>query len=188
MNEYSLYKHEQYVKDHFIISNTEIIFLLGNLSDIKFVIQIFLEYDINILFHCAAYKHVSLLQKNLLTGIKNNLLSSFNIAKIASENNIEKCVLISSDKAVNPINIMGMTKKLSEKIFFYYSNKESKTKFTGVRFGNVFASSGSVIPLFINQIKNNREVNITHKDVSRYFMSTKEAAQLVILSSIMRGY
>ena len=140
------------------------------------------------------YKHVPLIENNKLSGIENNVLSSLSICKIAEEFNIDKAILISSDKAVRPTNVMGATKRLSELLWQTYakrskndknSNNINNTIFAMVRFGNVLDSSGSVVPLFKKQIQNGGPVTVTHKDVIRYFMTIPEAAELVIQASVI---
>lgn len=141
--------------------------------------KIFEKYMPNIVFHAAAYKHVPLMQKNPTEAIKNNVFGTLNIANLSDEFGVEKFILISSDKAVNPVNIMGATKRISE-IIIQMLNKKSKTEFVSVRFGNVLGSNGSVIPLFKKEIEEGGPITITHKDITRYFMTIQEATALVI--------
>lgn len=159
-------------------------FILGSTLNKKQFEELLSDYKINIVFHAAAYKHVPLVENNPIQGLLNNVISTKIICESCASENIEKVVLISSDKAVRPTNVMGASKRLSELIFQAFQ-KESKlnnkkTIFSTVRFGNVIGSSGSVIPLFEKQIKNGGPVTVTHREVTRYFMTIPEAASLVI--------
>ncbi len=170
-------------------NNIEVIPILCDLCDFNFLKEIFKIHKIDLIFHSAAYKHVPLVELNPIAGIKNNIFSSKNICKVALENKIKKIILISSDKAVRPSNIMGATKRISELIFQSYANESSELNlnicFSMVRFGNVLNSSGSVVPLFKKQIDKGGPITITHPDIVRYFMSIPEAVKLVLMSSIM---
>ncbi|GAB6168151.1 nucleoside-diphosphate sugar epimerase/dehydratase [Clostridium carnis] len=153
--------------------------LIGSIRDIKRLEQIFSKYKVQVVFHAAAHKHVPLMEDSPKEAIKNNVFGTLNLAKTAAKFKAEKLVLISTDKAVNPTNIMGATKRLCEMIIQSY-NTISETEFVAVRFGNVLGSNGSVIPLFKKQIQNGGPVTVTHKNITRYFMLIPEAAQLVL--------
>ena len=156
---------------------------LGNCCDEIFMNKVLSENNIQLIFHSAAYKHVSLVEENPIQGLFNNIISSYILCKLSSELKVQKVILISTDKAVRPSSIMGASKRVSELLFQAYDAFYKDTCFSMVRFGNVLNSSGSVIPLFRKQIKLREDLTITHPDVIRYFMTIKEAAQLVIQSS-----
>ncbi|MCR6513722.1 polysaccharide biosynthesis protein [Clostridium sp. LY3-2] len=153
--------------------------IIASVRDKKRIRKIFKEYSPDVVFHAAAHKHVPLMEDNSEEAIKNNVVGTLNVCEVCDEFNVDKFVLISTDKAVNPTNIMGATKRLCEMIV-QAMNKKSKTDYVAVRFGNVLVSNGSVIPLFKNQIKNGGPVTLTHKEIIRYFMLIPEAAQLVL--------
>jgi FlaA1/EpsC-like NDP-sugar epimerase len=153
--------------------------LIGSIRDKKRLEEIFKRYNIDVVFHAAAHKHVPLMEDSPKEAIKNNVFGTFNLVKTAHECNVDRFVLISTDKAVNPTNIMGATKRLCEMIIQSY-NPISETEFVAVRFGNVLGSNGSVIPLFKKQIQAGGPVTVTHKNITRYFMLIPEAAQLVL--------
>ncbi|ENZ03161.1 hypothetical protein HMPREF1092_00347 [Clostridium thermobutyricum] len=153
--------------------------IIASVRDKDRLNKIFAEENINVVFHTAAHKHVPLMENNSEEAIKNNVMGTLNVAECANEYNVERFVLISTDKAVNPTNIMGATKRLCEMII-QGIDKKSKTEFVAVRFGNVLGSNGSVIPLFKKQISEGGPVTLTHKEITRYFMLIPEAAQLVL--------
>jgi len=158
-------------------------FVLGNCCDQKFMDKLIIENKVELIFHSSAYKHVNLVEKNPIQGLLNNILSSYVLCHLATLHKIRKVILISTDKAVRPTNIMGASKRVSELLFQAYNSHFENTHFSIVRFGNVLNSSGSVIPLFRDQIKNGKPLTITHPKVIRYFMTIEEAAQLVLQSS-----
>ncbi|MHB8155152.1 MAG: polysaccharide biosynthesis protein [Candidatus Omnitrophota bacterium] len=153
--------------------------IIGDINDIGLLKKVFSEHKPQVVFHAAAYKHVPLMEDNPIAAVKNNVLGSRNLIYAAHHYNVERFVLISTDKAVNPINIMGLSKRLAE-MFLQAKAKRSNTKFMAVRFGNVLGSDGSVVPLFKKQIEAGGPITITHPDTTRYFMSIKEAVLLVL--------
>ncbi len=183
LNEYSLFNAERYLKEKF--DNIQIFPILGNITNFDHINIICEEYKIDTIFHAAAYKHVPLLQKNIVEGVYNNIIGTLNCINVCIKNNIGALVLVSTDKAVRPKNIMGASKRFSEMLMqsINLEDIENSTKFVSVRFGNVLGSSGSVVPTFREQIKKGGPLTITHPDIVRYFMTQKEAAQLVIQAS-----
>ena len=187
LSEIALYKIDKELKAN-IKNSTKIKGYLGDSCDKNLLRYIFKKNEINIIFHAAAYKHVPIVEMNPLIGLKNNVFSTKAICEISKEFNPSKVILISTDKAVRPTNIMGASKRLAELIVQVYameneekiSNNSSTTKFSMVRFGNVLNSSGSVVPIFKEQISNGGPITITHPEIIRYFMTIEEAAQLVI--------
>lgn len=153
--------------------------IIASVRDINRMKQIFDIYHPNVVFHAAAHKHVPLMEDSPMEAVKNNVFGTFNVANMASQYGADKFVLISTDKAVNPTNIMGATKRIAERIIKAF-DKESNTEFVAVRFGNVLGSNGSVIPLFKKQIKEGGPVTVTDKEMIRYFMTIPEAVRLVL--------
>ena len=153
---------------------------IASVRDLAKLDMLFNKYKPEILFHAAAHKHVPLMENNPEEAIKNNIFGTKNVAECCLKYKLESVVLISTDKAVNPTNVMGATKRVCEMIFQKYSKKDSNTKFMAVRFGNVLGSNGSVIPIFSKLIEEGKNLTLTHKDIIRYFMTIPEAAQLVI--------
>ncbi len=176
-NENNLYFLTLELKANF--KNLNIKSIIGDINDIGQLKKVFSGYKPQVVFHAAAYKHVPLMEENPIAAVKNNALGSRNLIYAAHHYKVERFVLISTDKAVNPINIMGLSKRLAE-IFLQAKAKRSMTKFMAVRFGNVLGSDGSVVPLFKKQIETGGPLTITHPDTTRYFMSIREAALLVL--------
>jgi|KBSSwiStaDraftv2_1062776.scaffolds.fasta_scaffold13824_3 FlaA1/EpsC-like NDP-sugar epimerase len=163
----------------------EVVPLLGNAHHRQRVREVLSAYGVQTIYHAAAYKHVPIVEHNVVEGIHNNVMSTWYTAEAAMETGVETFVLISTDKAVNPANVMGATKRLAELVLQGLQERSSGTRFCMVRFGNVLASSGSVVPLFQEQIRRGGPVTVTHPDVIRYFMTIPEAAQLVIQAGSM---
>ena len=165
-------------------SNIKIITKLIDLSDKNLLDDLFSVYNIDMVYHAAAYKHVNMLENNILSGVKNNIIGLYYLLNVCEKNNIKNFILISTDKAVKPTTIMGMTKKFCELMVFNFGSKRDCI-YSAVRFGNVFDSSGSVVPIFKKQILEQNYITVTDKDVTRYFMSIDEAVHLVIRASLM---
>jgi FlaA1/EpsC-like NDP-sugar epimerase len=163
----------------------DIVALLGSVCDLGRVYDVMRSFGIQTVFHAAAYKHVPIVEQNLLQGVKNNGLGTWHPVQAAVAAKAESFILISTDKAVNPTSVMGATKRLSELILQAIDQRSTDTCFSMVRFGNVLGSSGSVVPLFKDQIQGGGPVTVTHRDIIRYFMTIPEAAQLVIQAGAM---
>jgi FlaA1/EpsC-like NDP-sugar epimerase len=184
-NEFALYKiHEELMSFNY---KSKIIPLLVDAKNQKKIETIFETFKVDTVYHAAAYKHVPLVEENICEALKNNVFSTLAIAKASVNKKISSMVLVSSDKAVRPTNIMGASKRLSELCVQAICNSKKNicTNFSIVRFGNVLESSGSVIPKFKEQIKTGGPITLTHKDVTRYFMTVTEASQLVIQAGAM---
>ena len=185
LSEFNLFKIYEQIKSP--KNDIKIIPILGNVQDEKKMNEIIFTFKVDTIYHAAAYKHVPIVEENICESVKNNVFSTLSLLIAAKNNEVSNFVFISSDKAVRPTNIMGATKRLSElcvKAIFNSDNK-IKTKMSIVRFGNVLESSGSVIPKFKKQINNGGPITLTHPDVTRYFMTVREAAQLVIQAGAM---
>ncbi|MEP2101066.1 MAG: nucleoside-diphosphate sugar epimerase/dehydratase [Parasphingorhabdus sp.] len=182
LSEFSLYAIEKelrkYSQDN-DLQNTELIPVLGSVADADRLEEVFAFWQPDTVFHAAAYKHVPLVEANPVEGIRNNILGTYEVAKAAHVAKVSDFILISTDKAVRPTNVMGATKRGAEQIVQAFA-ETSETRFSMVRFGNVLGSSGSVVPLFRQQIEMGGPITLTHRDVTRYFMTIPEAAQLVI--------
>jgi FlaA1/EpsC-like NDP-sugar epimerase len=187
MSELALYNIERELEEvaaHDRLS-VEIVPLLGNAHHRHRVREVLAAFAVQTVYHAAAYKHVPIVEYNVVEGIHNNVISTWYTAEAALETGVETFVLVSTDKAVNPANVMGATKRLAELVLQALQERTTQTRFCMVRFGNVLASSGSVVPLFQNQIRRGGPVTVTHPDVIRYFMTIPEAAQLVVQAGAM---
>lgn len=162
-----------------------LITLIASVRDYDKMDSIFEQYKPHVVFHAAAHKHVPLMETSPAEAVKNNIFGTWNMVNIAEKYGVEKFVMISTDKAVNPTNVMGATKRCCEMIVQYMSQKGSKTEFVTTRFGNVLGSNGSVIPLFRRQIEAGKPVTVTHPDIIRYFMTIPEAVSLVLQAGAM---
>ena len=180
--ENNAYDIQQEIKRHFPEIDLKV--LIASVRDEHKMDKIFEQYKPEIVFHAAAHKHVPLMEDSPCEAIKNNVFGTQNVVNLSDKYNVKKFVLISTDKAVNPTNIMGATKRCCEMIV-QTKNKTSKTEFVAVRFGNVLGSNGSVVPLFKKQIEEGGPVTVTHEDVTRFFMTIPEAVSLVLQASAM---
>lgn len=181
-SEFALYAIHRNLTD---VTNIEVVPLLGSVTDEFRVAEIMQAWVPDIVFHAAAYKHVPLVEHNPLEGLRNNVLGTLRVAELSVRLGIKDFVLVSTDKAVRPTNTMGATKRLAELILQGLAAEDTGTRFSMVRFGNVLGSSGSVVPLFREQIRQGGPITITHRDITRYFMTIPEAAQLVVQASAM---
>ncbi|MCU6434604.1 polysaccharide biosynthesis protein [Undibacterium sp. Jales W-56] len=187
MSEYALYaiEHELSSLCAAMNSRCEILPFLGSIHDSAKLDKIFQTYRIDTVYHAAAYKHVPLVEHNPIEGIRNNVFGTLRLAEAAIKAEVKNFVLISTDKAVRPTNVMGATKRLAELILQACARKQTSTQFCMVRFGNVLGSSGSVVPLFRRQIMQGGPITLTHPEITRYFMTIPEAAQLVLQAGAM---
>ncbi|GFZ79997.1 UDP-N-acetylglucosamine 4,6-dehydratase [Compostibacillus humi] len=177
--ENSIYQIHMELKEKYHDTDIEIIPVIGDIQDRTRIFEIIEEHRPEIIYHAAAHKHVPMMEFNPHEAVKNNIIGTKNVADAANAFGVDAFVLVSTDKAVNPTNVMGATKRIAEMIIQDLS-KQSKTKFVAVRFGNVLGSRGSVIPLFKKQIAKGGPVTVTHPDMTRYFMTIPEASRLVI--------
>ena len=164
--------------------NLNLTTIIGSVRDYDRLERVFKDYKFDTVFHAAAHKHVPLMEVSPNEAVKNNCLGTLNVAKLADKYKVKKMVLISTDKAVRPTNIMGATKRICEMIIQTYDKLSKNTDYVAVRFGNVLGSNGSVIPLFLKQIENGGPVTVTHKDITRFFMTIPEAVSLVLQASV----
>ncbi len=183
LTELFLYELEMMLKEQF--PDVRIQAVIGDVRNVKRLAHVFDMYRPEVVFHAAAYKHVPIMEENPIEAIRTNVLGTYNVATLATKFRVDRFVLVSTDKAINPTNIMGASKRIAELICM--SMNEATTKFTIVRFGNVLGSSGSVIPLFKKQIERGGPVTVTHPEMRRYFMSISEATQLVIQAGALGG-
>ncbi len=182
MSEFALYAIDAELADNAKRNDisAKIVPVLGSVQHAKRLQAVIEQFDVQTVYHAAAYKHVPLVEDNIVEGIRNNVFGTLAIATIAQDSGVENFILISTDKAVRPTNVMGATKRIAELICQALSEKGGATTYSMVRFGNVLGSSGSVIPRFQSQIDNGGPVTVTHRDINRYFMTISEASQLVI--------
>ncbi|NKI67895.1 polysaccharide biosynthesis protein [Collimonas pratensis] len=191
MSEYGLYAIEQELNElqRSLGLNIELLPFLGSVLETEKCARIMRTFSVETVYHAAAYKHVPLVEHNPIEGIRNNVFGTLSVAKAAMASGVKSFVLISTDKAVRPTNVMGSTKRLAELILQAFSRIQakntSKTRFCMVRFGNVLGSSGSVVPLFRKQIMAGGPITLTHPEITRYFMTIPEAAQLVLQAGAM---
>ena len=187
LNEYSLYAIEQELqqlnKQHQL--NVPIISILGSVQKQNRLETVFRTFKVQTVYHAAAYKHVPIVEHNVVEGVRNNVFGTWYCAEAAIAAGVERFVLISTDKAVRPTNVMGASKRMAELVLQALAKRQTDTLFCMVRFGNVLGSSGSVVPLFRKQIKNGGPITVTHPDIIRYFMTIPEASQLVIQAGAM---
>lgn len=187
LSEYALYRIERDLRDLLdsMDQPPKLVTLLGSVTQVEWLGRIMRDYSVQTVYHAAAYKHVPLVEQNVFEGIRNNIGGTVAAAEAAIDAGVETFVFISTDKAVRPSNIMGATKRFAELVLQGLSQRSSSVRFCIVRFGNVLGSSGSVVPLFREQIRRGGPVTVTHPDVTRYFMTIPEAAQLVIQAGAM---
>jgi FlaA1/EpsC-like NDP-sugar epimerase len=184
-SEFALYSVQQELEEKNASSESELVPLLASVQDPDRMREIMSTWRPDTVYHAAAYKHVPLVEHNPAAGIKNNVLGTLHTAQAAVESGVSDFVLISTDKAVRPTNVMGASKRLAEMTLQALAPISTVTKFCMVRFGNVLGSSGSVVPKFRQQIRDGGPITLTHPDVTRYFMTIPEAAQLVIQAGAM---
>ncbi len=187
VSEYSLYRIEQDInllKEKAGLS-VPCLPILASVQDGERLETLMRMFNVDTIYHAAAYKHVPLVEQNMAEGIRNNVFGTLSMAKAAVSAKVGRVVLISTDKAVRPTNVMGATKRLAELVCQALANEQSDTRFSMVRFGNVLGSSGSVVPLFRKQIERGGPITVTHPEITRYFMTIPEAAQLVIQAGAM---
>lgn len=198
-SEYNLYKITRELQEEIKKEQLEIAFtpLLGSIQDRERLYNVMTKFKVDTIYHAAAYKHVPIVENNITQGVLNNVFGTYYTAEAAIRARVKNFVLISTDKAVRPTNVMGATKRLAEMVLQSFSKEKAitflgdedptpnRTRITMVRFGNVLGSSGSVIPLFRKQIQEGNNVTVTHPDITRYFMTIPEAAELVIQAGSM---
>ena len=187
VSEFNLYKIERellaWLHDNQL--STPVYPLLGNVTDRQRISSIIQHFSIDTIYHAAAYKHVPLVEHNVIEGVTNNVIGTQVLAEEAAKAEVKHFILISTDKAVRPTNVMGATKRFAEMILQSLAKEHKSTVFSMVRFGNVLGSSGSVVPLFRKQIREGGPITVTQKDITRFFMTIPEAAGLVIQAGSM---
>ena len=188
ISEFAVYKLFEELKNYSCTHEFDLIPVIGSVQDRAFIKNLFDSFKFDTIYHAAAYKHVPLMEQNTMQCINNNVFGSLNVAELSVASKVKNFILVSTDKAVNPTNFMGASKRIAEIICQTLSRQQKGTCFSIVRFGNVLASSGSVVPLFKRQIESGGPITLTHLDVTRFFMTIPEAAQLVIQAgSIAKG-
>ena len=189
LSEYNLFNIERECQAIKVANKlkTQIVPILGDIRDLKNLATVFKKFNINHVYHAAAYKHVPLVEdeNNIIKACENNVIGTYNLASISAKFQVQSFVMISTDKAVRPTNVMGASKRMAEMIIQSLNTDSAKTRFSMVRFGNVINSSGSVIPLFLDQITKGGPVTVTHRNVTRYFMTIPEASNLVLQAADM---
>lgn len=187
LSEYALYQIEQELSAVPAQNGakTEVIPILGSVVHQQRIAQVIRAFGVQTIYHAAAYKHVPLVERNFIEGVRNNVFGTWRTAEAARDAGVETFVLVSTDKAVRPTNVMGATKRFAELILQAFAREGGPTRYCMVRFGNVLGSSGSVVPLFRKQIQNGGPVTVTHPDITRYFMTIPEAATLVLQAGAM---
>ena len=180
MSEFNLFQIEREIRSYNADASIEIVAVLGNIRDAPLLARVFGDNKVDVVFHAAAYKHVPLVEANVEQGLRNNVFGTQALVEAAEAGGVKLFVLISTDKAVRPTSVMGQTKRIAEMLLQSQAGQSSRTVYTMVRFGNVLGSSGSVVPLFMEQIQRGGPLTVTHPDVTRFFMTITEAAQLVI--------
>ena len=180
ISEFSIYKLFKELKTFSCVYDLDIIPVIGSVQDRLFIKNLFHRFKIDTIYHAAAYKHVPLMEQNVMQCINNNVFGTLNVAELSVGAKVKNFILVSTDKAVNPTNFMGASKRIAEIICLTMSKQQKDTCFTIVRFGNVLGSSGSVVPLFKKQIESGGPITLTHLDVTRFFMTIPEAVGLVI--------
>ncbi|MFA7157313.1 MAG: UDP-N-acetylglucosamine 4,6-dehydratase family protein, partial [Bacilli bacterium] len=166
------------------IKDVKVVTLIGSTYNEVRVEQVMKKYHPDYIYHAAAYKHVPLMEDSPAEAIRTNVVGTYNVARLAVKYKVKKMVLVSTDKAVRPTNVMGATKRFAETIIQYFADKSTNTYYAAVRFGNVLGSNGSVVPLFMKQIASGGPVTITDKNIIRYFMTIPEAVSLILQCSL----
>ena len=182
LSEFALYGIESELRAKAEANSIELVAALGSVADRERLDELFAQYEIDVVLHAAAYKHVPLVEANVPEGVRNNVFGTQTLAQAAISAKVKRFTMVSTDKAVRPTNVMGATKRLGELVVQDCAARHGETVFSMVRFGNVLGSSGSVIPLFKRQIEKGGPITLTHNDITRYFMTIPEAARLVLLA------